>query len=50
MRDQTISDFLERLAGRVPAPGGGASAALHAAQAATPPSRCATRVRPTCPP
>ncbi|MFD8556517.1 cyclodeaminase/cyclohydrolase family protein [Streptosporangium canum] len=34
MRDQTISDFLERLAGRVPAPGGGASAALHAAQAA----------------
>ncbi|MGV9773646.1 cyclodeaminase/cyclohydrolase family protein [Streptosporangium sp. NPDC003464] len=34
MRDQTIGDFLDRLAGRVPAPGGGASAALHGAQAA----------------
>lgn len=34
MRDQTISDFLDQLADRVPAPGGGASAALHAAQAA----------------
>ncbi|WP_271216074.1 cyclodeaminase/cyclohydrolase family protein [Streptosporangium carneum] len=34
MRDQTISDFLDRLAARVPAPGGGASAALHGAQAA----------------
>ncbi|MEV6985847.1 cyclodeaminase/cyclohydrolase family protein [Sphaerisporangium sp. NPDC051017] len=34
MRDEKISDFLERLADRVPAPGGGASAALHAAQAA----------------
>lgn len=34
MRDQTISGFLEQLAGRVPAPGGGATAALHAAQAA----------------
>ncbi|MEV7008811.1 cyclodeaminase/cyclohydrolase family protein [Streptosporangium sp. NPDC051022] len=34
MRDQTISDFLDRLADRVPAPGGGASAALHGAQAA----------------
>lgn len=34
MRDETISDFLARLADRVPAPGGGASAALHAAQAA----------------
>ncbi|MCC9308072.1 cyclodeaminase/cyclohydrolase family protein [Kitasatospora sp. RB6PN24] len=42
MRDETISDFLDRLAtgprpatgrGRVPAPGAGASAALHAAQA-----------------
>jgi len=32
--DQTIGGFLERLAGRVPAPGGGAVAALHAAQAA----------------
>jgi formiminotetrahydrofolate cyclodeaminase len=34
MRDERISDFLARLADRVPAPGGGASAALHAAQAA----------------
>ena len=34
MRDKTINEFLERLADRVPAPGGGASAALHAAQAA----------------
>ncbi|WP_327067966.1 cyclodeaminase/cyclohydrolase family protein [Kitasatospora sp. NBC_01302] len=34
MRDETISDFLGRLADRIPAPGGGASAALQAAQAA----------------
>ena len=34
MRDQTISGFLEQLASRVPAPGGGATAALHAAQSA----------------
>jgi len=34
MRDEKIGDFLARLADRVPAPGGGASAALHAAQAA----------------
>jgi formiminotetrahydrofolate cyclodeaminase len=34
MRDEKISDFLAWLADRVPAPGGGASAALHAAQAA----------------
>ncbi|MGW0860627.1 cyclodeaminase/cyclohydrolase family protein [Streptomyces sp. NPDC002690] len=34
MRDQAIGDFLQQLADRVPAPGGGASAALHAAQAA----------------
>ncbi|WP_329566106.1 cyclodeaminase/cyclohydrolase family protein [Kitasatospora sp. NBC_01266] len=34
MRDDSISEFLDRLADRVPAPGGGASAALHAAQAA----------------
>ncbi|WP_331766969.1 cyclodeaminase/cyclohydrolase family protein [Embleya sp. NBC_00896] len=34
MRDEKISDFLTRLADRVPAPGGGAAAALHAAQAA----------------
>ena len=34
MRDDTIAAFLDRLAARVPAPGGGATAALHAAQAA----------------
>ncbi|WP_371480296.1 cyclodeaminase/cyclohydrolase family protein [Kitasatospora sp. NBC_00315] len=34
MRDEKIGDFLDRLASRAPAPGGGASAALHAAQAA----------------
>ncbi|SDJ03508.1 Formiminotetrahydrofolate cyclodeaminase [Lentzea albidocapillata subsp. violacea] len=34
MRGQTIDDFLTDLAARVPAPGGGATAALHAAQAA----------------
>src|ERR1700722_18995281 len=34
MRDQTITAFLEQLAARVPAPGGGATAALHAAQSA----------------
>lgn len=34
MRETKIGDFLDRLADRVPAPGGGASAALHAAQAA----------------
>jgi methenyltetrahydrofolate cyclohydrolase len=34
MRDETIGDFLDRLADRSPAPGGGASAALHAAQGA----------------
>lgn len=34
MRTDTIDDFLTRLAARVPAPGGGATAALHAAQAA----------------
>jgi formiminotetrahydrofolate cyclodeaminase len=32
MRDEKIGDFLGRLADRVPAPGGGATAALHAAQ------------------
>ena len=32
--DETIGDFLGRLAGRVPAPGGGAAAALQAAMAA----------------
>ncbi|MGW0983702.1 cyclodeaminase/cyclohydrolase family protein [Streptomyces xiamenensis] len=34
MRDQTISEYLSQLAHRVPAPGGGAAAALHAAQGA----------------
>jgi formiminotetrahydrofolate cyclodeaminase len=34
MRDDTVENFLEQLAGRVPTPGGGATAALHAAQAA----------------
>ncbi|MGW7294089.1 cyclodeaminase/cyclohydrolase family protein [Streptomyces xiamenensis] len=34
MRDQTISEYLSQLADRVPAPGGGAAAALHAAQGA----------------
>ncbi|WP_433218290.1 cyclodeaminase/cyclohydrolase family protein [Microtetraspora malaysiensis] len=34
MRDEKISDFLAPLADRVPAPGGGAVAALHAAHAA----------------
>ncbi len=34
MRDDTITVFLAQLAARVPAPGGGATAALHAAQAA----------------
>src|ERR1700686_1190865 len=36
MRDQTITAFLDQLAARVPAPGGGATAALHAAQSAAP--------------
>jgi methenyltetrahydrofolate cyclohydrolase len=34
MRDETIGDFLGQLADRVPAPGGGAAAALQAAQGA----------------
>lgn len=34
MRNQPIGQFLEQLAARSPAPGGGAVAALHAAQAA----------------
>ena len=34
MRDETITAFLDQLAARVPAPGGGATAALHAAQSA----------------
>ncbi len=33
MRDETLHDFLADLAARVPAPGGGATAALHLAQA-----------------
>src|ERR1700755_2823307 len=34
MRDETISEFLSQLAARTSAPGGGATAALRAAQAA----------------
>jgi formiminotetrahydrofolate cyclodeaminase len=34
MRDETIGSYLGQLAARVPAPGGGAAAALHAAQSA----------------
>jgi formiminotetrahydrofolate cyclodeaminase len=34
MRDETIADFLSQLAARTSAPGGGAAAALQAAQAA----------------
>jgi formiminotetrahydrofolate cyclodeaminase len=34
VRDQRIGEFLDELAARVPAPGGGAVAALHGAQAA----------------
>jgi formiminotetrahydrofolate cyclodeaminase len=34
VQDETIGSYLERLAARVPAPGGGAAAALHAAQGA----------------
>jgi formiminotetrahydrofolate cyclodeaminase len=34
MRDENIAEFLRRLAARTAAPGGGATAALHAAQAA----------------
>jgi formiminotetrahydrofolate cyclodeaminase len=34
LREWTIDEFLTRLASRTPAPGGGASAGLHAAQAA----------------
>jgi formiminotetrahydrofolate cyclodeaminase len=34
MRDETLETYLGQLAARVPAPGGGAAAALHAAQSA----------------
>jgi formiminotetrahydrofolate cyclodeaminase len=34
MRTDTVESFLAQLAARVPAPGGGTTAALHAAQAA----------------
>lgn len=34
MHDATIADFLDRLAARIPAPGGGAVAALHLGQGA----------------
>jgi methenyltetrahydrofolate cyclohydrolase len=33
-RDETIGTFLDKLAAKTPAPGGGAVAALHAAEAA----------------
>jgi hypothetical protein len=35
VRAETVEAFLAQLAARVPAPGGGATAALHAAQSAT---------------
>lgn len=34
MREQTIGSYLDDLAAKIPAPGGGAAAALHAAQGA----------------
>lgn len=34
LRDETVGGYLDRLAAKLPAPGGGAAAALHAAQAA----------------
>nr|WP_329182418.1 cyclodeaminase/cyclohydrolase family protein [Streptomyces sp. NBC_01477] len=34
MQDETVGGYLDRLAARLPAPGGGAAAALHAAQGA----------------
>jgi methenyltetrahydrofolate cyclohydrolase len=34
IRDESIGEFLDQLAGRVPAPGGGAASALQAAQGA----------------
>ena len=34
MRTDTVENFVQSLAAKVPAPGGGATAALHAAQAA----------------
>lgn len=34
VNNQTVAEFLDALAARVPAPGGGATAALHVAQAA----------------
>jgi formiminotetrahydrofolate cyclodeaminase len=34
IQDETVGGYLDRLAARVPAPGGGAAAALHAAQGA----------------
>jgi formiminotetrahydrofolate cyclodeaminase len=41
MRDQIMSDFLKTLASREASPGGGATAALHVAQAAALVARCA---------
>lgn len=34
IQDETVGGYLDRLAARLPAPGGGAAAALHAAQSA----------------
>ncbi|WP_327289345.1 cyclodeaminase/cyclohydrolase family protein [Streptomyces sp. NBC_01198] len=34
IQDETVGSYLDRLAARLPAPGGGAAAALHAAQGA----------------
>ncbi|SHN21803.1 cyclodeaminase/cyclohydrolase family protein [Actinacidiphila paucisporea] len=34
LQDETVGGYLDRLAARLPAPGGGAAAALHAAQGA----------------
>jgi formiminotetrahydrofolate cyclodeaminase len=41
MRDQIMSDFLKALASREASPGGGATSALHVAQAAALVARCA---------
>jgi formiminotetrahydrofolate cyclodeaminase len=41
MRDQIMSDYLKALASREASPGGGATAALHVAQAAALVARCA---------
>jgi Tetrahydrofolate dehydrogenase/cyclohydrolase, catalytic domain/Formiminotransferase-cyclodeaminase len=45
VRDETVEAFLGQLAARVPAPGGGATAALHAAQAAAVPGSGTASIR-----